>query len=180
VPTSPARPHAVAPVVYHPIGHIRTPHKAIAGMPIQPTGALGVPGEIVLLPGFVRGLQDLDGFSHVIVLYHLHEICGYSLQVTPFLDKEPHGIFATRSPGRPNPIGLSILRVTGVSNGCVRVENVDVLDNTPVLDIKPYVPDFDQWDADRIGWFAGKSQRAAQQRSDARFARKGAVSSTDS
>ncbi|WP_034608062.1 tRNA (N6-threonylcarbamoyladenosine(37)-N6)-methyltransferase TrmO [Megalodesulfovibrio gigas] len=164
--------HAVAPesFAYRPIGHFRTPHKAIAGMPIQPIGALGVSGSIVLLPGFAQGLQDLDGFSHVIVLYHLHQVRGHSLMVTPFLDTQAHGIFATRSPSRPNPIGLSVLRLAGVSGCCVHVENVDVLDNTPVLDIKPYVPDFDRWDADRIGWFAGKSGQAVQHRSDTRFA----------
>lgn len=157
-------------ITYMPIGFIRSPHACVTGMPIQPTGALGVQGHIEVLPGFAKGLEDLGGFSHVIILYHLHQICGYELSVTPFLDTNSHGIFATRSPKRPNPIGLSVLKLTGVSGRCVHLENVDILDNTPVLDIKPYVPDFDHWNADRIGWFQGKSPNATGTRSDSRFA----------
>lgn len=166
-------------ITYTPIGHFRTPHKTAAGMPIQPTGAQGVCGTITILPEFRRGLLDLNGFSHVIVLYHLHGIEGYDLRVTPYLDNAEHGIFATRSPKRPNPIGLSVMQLNDVSSDTLFLENVDVLDGTPVLDVKPYVPDFDIWPADKVGWFEGKSQNASHHKSDARFhaARKVAVKS---
>ncbi len=157
-------------ITYSPIGYFKTPHKDIKGMPIQPTGASGVLGSVEVLPEFRDGLLDLDGFSHVIMLYHLHEVCGHELLVTPFLDTQEHGIFATRSPKRPNPIGLSIMRLNAVSDDTVFLENVDVLDGTPVIDIKPYVPDFDVWPADRVGWFEGKSNNAVTHRSDGRFA----------
>lgn len=157
-------------ISYEPIGHFRTPFTDIRGMPIQPLGAKGVQGTIAMVPELREGLADLDGFSHVIVLYHLHEIRGHELTVKPFLDQNTHGIFATRSPRRPNPIGLSVMKLNGVSGGTVFLENVDVLDGTPVIDIKPYVPDFDIWNADRIGWFEGKSGNASHHRADDRFA----------
>ena len=157
-------------IQFQPIGYFSTPFKEVRGMPIQPTGAKGVYGAITILPEYREGLADLEGFSHVFVLYHLHEIQGYHLTVTPFLDTCQHGIFATRSPKRPNPIGLSVMRLDTVSEDLVILENVDVLDGTPVIDIKPYVPDFDIWPANAIGWFAGKSNHAEQHKSDERFA----------
>jgi tRNA-Thr(GGU) m(6)t(6)A37 methyltransferase TsaA len=155
---------------YQPIGYFHTPHKSVEGMPIQPSGARGCQGVIRVLPEFVEGLRDIAGFSHLIVLYHLHEIQGQDLTVLPFLDKRPHGIFATRSPKRPNPIGLSVMELHGAAGESLFLDNVDVLDGTPVIDIKPYVPDFDVWPADRVGWFEGKSGNAATHRSDDRFA----------
>jgi tRNA-Thr(GGU) m(6)t(6)A37 methyltransferase TsaA len=157
-------------ITYRPIGHFQTPHEDVRGMPIQPPGASGVRGSITILPEFQEGLKDIEGFSYLIVLYHLHEICGQELTVTPFLDKNPHGIFATRSPSRPNPVGLSVLRLLDVKGDTLLLENVDVLDGTPVIDIKPYVPDFDVWPAKRVGWFEGKSGNATTTKSDARFA----------
>jgi tRNA-Thr(GGU) m(6)t(6)A37 methyltransferase TsaA len=168
-----APPNAEAPVAYKPIGTLRSPHAEVAGMPIQPTGARGVPGHIEIAPEYAAGLRDLEGFSHVIVLYHLHRISGYELSVRPFLDTDDHGVFATRSPKRPNAIGLSVLELAGVewneTGGVVRLLNVDVLDGTPVLDIKPYVPAFDSWQAERIGWFAGKADGAETCKADERF-----------
>lgn len=158
------------PIVYTPIGYFNTPFTEIKGMPIQPVGALDIAGSIQVLPEYRGGLKDLEGFSHVFVLYHLHEIKGYDLMVKPFLDNACHGIFATRSPKRPNPIGLSVMRLTGVTDQSVLLEGVDVLDQTPVIDIKPYVADFDRCDADRFGWFEGKSGNARHHRSDERFA----------
>ena len=142
-------------------------------MPIQPVGARGIAGRIEVAPEFVEGLRDLEGFSHVIVLYHLHRIQGYQLLVRPFLDTRDHGVFATRSPKRPNAIGLSVLELAGVEigegRGVVRLLNVDILDGTPVLDIKPYVPAFDVWRAERIGWFDGKAENAETFKADERF-----------
>lgn len=155
---------------YTPIGFFLTPHKDVQGMPIQPSGARGVRGAISVLPEYCAGLTDIEGFSYLIVLYHLHEICGHDLLVTPFLDTKQHGIFATRSPKRPNPLGLSVMRLAGVADNMLLLDNVDVLDGTPVVDIKPYVPDFDIWPAERVGWFEGKSHNARHYHSDARFA----------
>lgn len=164
-----AAPRAVPSIAYAPVAYLRTPFTSVRGMPIQPVGAQGVAGSIEMLPEFAGGLADIEGFSHLLVIYHLHESKGFALRVTPFLDTCEHGIFATRSPRRPNPIGISVLRLTGVSGNRLLVENVDMLDNTPVLDIKPYVPAFDVWDADRTGWFATVADNAAQCRADDRF-----------
>jgi len=167
-----AEPGAEA-IAYQSIGTLHSPHAEVAGMPIQPVGARGICGHIEVAPEFVAGLRDLEGFSHVIILYHLHRIKGYDLLVRPFLDTSDHGIFATRSPKRPNAIGLSVLELDGVEvdggRGVVRLRNVDILDGTPVLDIKPYVPAFDVWRAERIGWFAGKVEAAETFKSDERF-----------
>jgi len=156
---------------YEPIGVIRTPHCTVKGMPIQPVGALGVAGTIEVAEPFRAGLKDLEGFSRILLVYHLHRIEGAELLVKPYLDDAPHGIFATRSPKRPNPIGLSVLKLTGRDGSRVYVENVDMLDNTPVLDIKPYVPAFDVWEAQRIGWFDGVVHNAATRQADERFHR---------
>ncbi len=158
-------------LVVRPIGVFSSPHKELPGMPIQPVGARGVAGHITVAARFVPGLKDLDGFSHVIVLYHLHGSEGYELLVKPFLDTEERGVFATRAPRRPNPIGLSVLELTGVdlATGVVRLNNVDILDGTPVLDIKPYVPAFDAWPGERVGWMAGKTPDADTCRADERF-----------
>ncbi len=160
-----------ADICFRPIGYFRTPFSSPVGMPIQPAGARGVRGQIDILEEFSEGLKDLDGFSHVFVVYHLHEVGGYKLLTTPFLDVVPHGIFATRSPARPNPIGLSVLKVISVDAGTIGLEDVDVLNGTPVLDIKPYVAEFDACNADRFGWFEGNSQRAREHRADERFTR---------
>ena len=154
---------------FRPIGVVYSPFKALEGMPIQPCGAEGVAGEIEIFQEFAAGLKDLEGFSHLWLIYWLHEVKSASLIVKPFLDTVEHGIFATRAPSRPNPIGLSVVRLKGVDGNRLSVENVDVLNGTPLLDIKPYVPAFDQVSADRIGWFAGKTGQAVQVRSDGRF-----------
>ena len=152
-----------------PIGTIHTPYKQIADMPVQPSGARGVAGRIELLPEFAEGLNDLDGFSHIIVLYHFHQVTRTSLTVTPFLDPQPRGVFATRAPTRPNPIGLSVLALKKISGTTLEVENVDMLDGTPLLDIKPYVPEFDQRTEVRIGWLENARGCSLTARSDRRF-----------
>ena len=154
---------------YRPIGTIHTPFKGLEGTPIQPVGGSGVKAEIELLPEFVAGLHDLDGFSHIILIYHCHLAQPYRLMVTPFLDDAQRGLFATRAPTRPNPIGLSVVRLIRVANNILYIEDIDIVDNTPLLDIKPFVPEFDVRDADCIGWIG---QRAADVRSkvdDGRF-----------
>jgi len=153
-----------------PIGTIHSPFKEIADMPIQPGGAKGVTGLITLRPELVDGLADLDGFSHIIVLYHFHRTTKTSLLVTPFLDPEPRGIFSTRAPTRPNPIGLSILELKNITDNILKVENIDILDGTPLLDIKPYVPEFDQPDGRvQTGWLQNNKKGSHSTRSDKRF-----------
>jgi tRNA-Thr(GGU) m(6)t(6)A37 methyltransferase TsaA len=154
---------------YQPIGIIRSPFADIKGMPIQPNGAIGVPGTVELCPQFAPGLQDLDGFSHLLLLYHFHRAPARELTVTPFLDSCPHGTFATRAPSRPNPIGLSVVRLLSMEGHTLHIENVDILDGTPLLDIKPYVPEFDSWVAERIGWLEHSRLTADKVRSDDRF-----------
>ncbi len=154
---------------YRPIGVIRTPFKKLAGMPIQPAGARRIRGTIELSAGYEAGLKDLDGFSHVILLYHFHRSRGYDLQVTPFLDSKRRGLFATRAPKRPNPIGLSVVRLIRIKGRTLAVEGIDVLDGTPLLDIKPYVPAFDRPKSARAGWLAGAQARARSRKADNRF-----------
>lgn len=156
-------------VIYSPIGLIRSPFKDIEGMPIQASGARGVRGIVEVNPEFSPGLKDLEGFSHITLIYHFHCSRGYALEVKPFLDNEFHGVFATRAPRRPNSIGLSTVRLLSIENGRLLVEDLDILDGTPLLDIKPYVPEFDARDAERCGWFSGKAGRVENTRADGRF-----------
>jgi tRNA-Thr(GGU) m(6)t(6)A37 methyltransferase TsaA len=156
-------------ITYHPIGTIHTPHTTREGMPIQPTGAKGVRGTIDIFPEYAEGVVDLDGFSHIILLYHLHKSSNYQLTVTPFLDTRPHGVFATRAPKRPNPIGLSIIKLIKVEENTLTIEDVDILDGTPLLDIKPYVPEFDSPEDIRIGWLEPARGEISGKRSDDRF-----------
>ena len=144
------------------IGTIHTEFKEIEGMPIQPTGAKGVKGTIVIKDKYVDGLKDLDGFSHIHLIYLLHKVERYKLEVKPFMDTKTHGVFATRSPKRPNRIGMSVVKVNKVEGNTVFIENVDILDETPLLDIKPYVPQLyeDTIDELKIGWFETNHQKA--------------------
>jgi tRNA-Thr(GGU) m(6)t(6)A37 methyltransferase TsaA len=157
------------PLLCHPIGIIRTPFKKLENMPIQPSGAAGIRGTVELFPEFADGLKDLDGFSHLILLYHFHESRGYKLTVTPFLDSKPRGLFATRAPKRPNPIGLSIVKLVQIRGCTMAIENVDILDGTPLLDIKPYVPEFDHQENCRMGWVEQARGMVKAKKSDDRF-----------
>ncbi|MBN1867383.1 tRNA (N6-threonylcarbamoyladenosine(37)-N6)-methyltransferase TrmO [Candidatus Sumerlaeota bacterium] len=152
-----------------PIGIIHTPFARPEGMPIQPTGAVGVCGTVEVFDEYRAGLKDLDGFSHIVLIYHFHRSSGFNLEVVPFLDTQARGLFATRAPKRPNPIGLSVVELDRIENGTLRVRNVDILDGTPLLDIKPYVPEFDSPTNVRTGWLAEVRKAAPTQRSDDRF-----------
>ena len=152
-----------------PIGIIRSPFRNLRDMPIQPAGATGVRGEVILEPQYQEGLRDLDGFSHLHLLYFFHQVTGWKPLVVPFLDTEPRGIFATRAPVRPNPIGLSIVELVTVRENVLTVRNVDVLDGTPLLDIKPYIPDFDRYETTKNGWIEARRGRVKNHRSDGRF-----------
>ena len=156
-------------ILYQPIGTIHSPFQDIRDMPIQPTGAKAVQGTIEVDPAYEEGLIDLEGFSHLILLYHFHLVQEYRLTVTPFLDDQPHGVFATRAPKRPNPIGLSIVRLLKREGPTLYIKNVDILDQTPLLDIKPYVPDFDWNQVEKTGWLEKSRDRVEKKRSDDRF-----------
>jgi tRNA-Thr(GGU) m(6)t(6)A37 methyltransferase TsaA len=156
-------------ISYAPIGVVHSPFTALAGMPLQPVAATEVVATVEVLPAFQAGLRDLDGFSHLILLCHLHLMRGHALEVTPFLDTVSHGIFATRSPKRPNAIGLSVVRLLRVEGGTLHLAEVDLVDGTPVLDIKPYVPAFDSREGATSGWFAGNLARVQTTRADDRF-----------
>ncbi|MFB1486513.1 MULTISPECIES: tRNA (N6-threonylcarbamoyladenosine(37)-N6)-methyltransferase TrmO [unclassified Thiocapsa] len=156
-------------IEYSPIGTIHSPFAEPTDMPIQPTGALGVSGTIEVLDAFREGLKDLDGFSHLILLYHFHHSRGFNLQPVPFLDREPRGLFATRAPKRPNAIGLSVVQLDKIEGGLLSITNVDILDGTPLLDIKPYVPAFDTPKDVRTGWFEKAASAVSSHRSDDRF-----------
>ena len=157
-------------ITYRPIGWIHTPFTDPKGMPIQPAGARDVEGWIEILEPFRTGLADLEGFSHIILLYHFHRSKGYTLEVVPFMDSKTRGVFATRAPRRPNPIGLSVVRLDRIKGGILFVRDVDILDGTPLLDIKPYVPEFDSpLPPIRIGWLAAHQRRVTSHRADDRF-----------
>lgn len=153
------------------IGTINTEFQQIEGMPIQPTGAKGIKGKIILENKYKKGLKDIEGFSHLHILYLLHKVEGYSLEVKPFMDNNTHGIFATRSPKRPNRIGSSVVKLEKIEDNIIHISNIDVLDQTPLLDIKPYVPQLyeDTVDELKIGWFESNYEKAKSQKSDNRF-----------
>jgi tRNA-Thr(GGU) m(6)t(6)A37 methyltransferase TsaA len=157
---------------FKPIGVIHTPFQEPKGTPIQPAAALGVEGRIELSPEYEAGLQDLEGFSHLILIYVFHLSRGYNLKVTPFLDDRERGLFATRAPARPNPVGLSIVRLERIEGHTLYLRDVDMVDGTPLLDIKPYVPDFDHRPGARCGWLEKKVERLKETRDDGRFQKK--------
>ena len=156
-------------IEFAPIGIIRSPFVELEGMPIQPAAATGVKGTVEVFEDFHAGLQDLDGFSHIILLYHFHRSHSFNLHLVPFMDLEPRGLFATRAPRRPNPIGLSVVQLDKIENGVLHIQNVDILDGTPLLDIKPYVPEFDAQVPVRTGWLEKARKTVSRRKSDGRF-----------
>jgi len=156
-------------ITYRPIGLVHSPFKEPKGTPIQASGAVGIQGKIEVFPEFAEGLKDIDGFSHIILIYHLHLIKETSLEVKPFLDKNTHGIFATRAPGRPNSIGISVVRLVGIDNSILTVKDFDIIDGTPVLDIKPYISEFDYRDVTKNGWYKENVHNLSESKDDGRF-----------
>jgi tRNA-Thr(GGU) m(6)t(6)A37 methyltransferase TsaA len=151
------------------IGIIHSPHYSIEDMPIQPRGASEVEGYVVVDEKYIDGLQDIEGFSHIYLLYSFHKATRTELLVTPFMDKQIRGVFATRSPLRPNHIGISIVKLKRVEGNRVFVEGIDVLDGTPLLDIKPYIEKFDAVDESASGWLQATDEEISKKRSDNRF-----------
>jgi tRNA-Thr(GGU) m(6)t(6)A37 methyltransferase TsaA len=156
-------------IAYQVIGVVRSPWITLEGMPLQSVAAPEVHGQIDIHSSLVPGLADLEDFSHLHVIAHLHRGAPGGLTVVPFLDDTPRGIFATRSPRHPNPIGISVVRLLAVRGAILEIAGVDLLDGTPVLDIKPYVPAFDTVAAERTGWLERAAQRVHEVRADARF-----------
>ncbi len=154
-------------IEYSPIGIVHSPFTEQKGTPIQPSKAKGARGTVEVFPEYAEALTDLDGFSHIYLLCHLHRSEGFKLKVVPYLDTVPRGLFATRAPRRPNPIGLSLVDLIGIEGNVLTVKNIDMLDGTPVLDIKPYVDQFDERREVRTGWLA--RARAKRDRADDRF-----------
>jgi len=156
-------------VAFQPIGIIRTPHRLAEQTPVQPIYARDCPGRAEILPAYREGLRDLDGFSHVLLLYSFHQAGPPLLTVIPFTGDRPCGVFATRHPQRPNPIGLSLVRLVRVEGGILHLLDVDMLDGTPLLDIKPFVPRFDLVDDARGGWTEAVDDATARQRGQRGF-----------
>jgi tRNA-Thr(GGU) m(6)t(6)A37 methyltransferase TsaA len=154
------------------LGIIHSPFKDPVGMPIQPVFAEAMQGTVEVFPDFVDGLQDLEGFERVWLIYWLHRAPAGALRVIPFRDTIERGVFATRAPSRPNTIGLSCVRVLSVAGNVVTIGGVDILDGTPLLDIKPYVPKFDAFPDSRAGW-CDQSPASARTHADDRFVQGG-------
>ena len=159
----------VSKITYRPIGIIHSPFREPYGTPIQSVSAQDVEGVVEIFPEYAEGLRDIDGFSHIILIYHFHLSKKFSLIVKPFLDDPSHGVFACRAPARPNPIGISIVRLTKVEKERLYIKDVDIVDGTPLLDIKPYVPDFDQRETEKKGWMEGKLKNLHKMTDDGRF-----------
>ena len=156
-------------ITYQPIGVIHSPFEEPKGTPIQPPGAGGVKGSVEVFPAYVEGLKDLDGFSHIILIYHFHLAKSSSMLMKPFMDDQSHGIFAIRAPSRPNPIGISVVRLVKVKGNILHIEDVDIIDGTPLLDIKPYVPEFDPPEVEARGWLEKNVLKLPASRDDGRF-----------
>jgi tRNA-Thr(GGU) m(6)t(6)A37 methyltransferase TsaA len=151
------------------IGTVHTPFKEAKGTPIQPGAAAGIEGTIEVFQEYSEGLKDLEGFSHIILVYHFHRVRNTSLEIIPFMDDKKHGIFSTRAPNRPNPIGISVVRLTGIEGNILHVKNLDILDGTPLLDIKPYIPEFDLQAVDGKGWLENNIGKLPSSKDDGRF-----------
>ena len=156
-------------IKYIQIGIIHSPFKEPKGTPIQPRAAQGIDGTVEVFQEYTEGLKDIDGFSHVILVYHFHLSKESSLKVKPFMDDQTHGVFSTRAPNRPNPIGISVVQLVKIEGNILQVKDLDIVDGTPLLDIKPYVPEFDIRDAKKKGWLEKNVSKLSTSKDDGRF-----------
>ncbi len=156
-------------IKYKPIGIIHSPFKEPKGTPIQPAGAKDINGKVELFPEYTEGLKDLRGFSHIILIYHFHLSKKAPLKVKPYMDNKAHGVFAMRGPARPNPIGISVVRLIKIEKNILYIRDVDIVDGTPLLDIKPYIPEFDIRKVEKIGWLKKNVNRLSITKDDGRF-----------
>jgi tRNA-Thr(GGU) m(6)t(6)A37 methyltransferase TsaA len=156
-------------MITKPVGIIKTPFKTKEDIPIQSVGVKDIEGSVEIYDEFRDGIKDLEGFSHIYLLFEFHKSEGYQLIVKSFLDDELKGVFATRAPRRPNAIGMSVVRLISVEGNTLKIRGVDMLDGTPLLDIKPYVSKFDAIEGTANGWLEDKMHKAEKHRSDERF-----------
>jgi len=139
-------------IEYEPIGFVRSPYKNLKEIPNQPHYAKDITGQVEIFPEYESGLKDLDGFSHLILVCHFHRSLEFRLQVVPSGETETRGLFSTRSPNRPNPVGISIVRLKKIENNILFISDLDILDGTPIIDLKPYVREFEKLSKVRDGW----------------------------
>ena len=156
-------------IKYKPIGIIHSPFKEPKGTPIQPAGGKDIDGTVEVFPEYAEGLKDVEGFSHIILIFHFHLSKGVSLQAKPYMDNEEHGVFAIRGPGRPNPIGISVVRLARIEENILHIKDLDIIDGTPLLDIKPYVPEFDIHKVEKFGWLEKNVHKLPTSKDDGRF-----------
>lgn len=157
-------------ITFEPIGIIHTPFAEPKDMPIQGALRPDIHGTIEIYPAFEEGLKDIDGFSHLIVLYHFHHALEFRLISKPFLDDTPRGVFAIRGPRRPNPIGFTIVRLIKHEGPILHIAGVDMVDGTPLLDIKPYFADIDAHPDASRGWMGNKlKSQGHRKQADDRF-----------
>lgn len=158
-------------IEYKPIGIIHTAFKKPRGTPIQPTAGKKAKAMVEIYPEYADGLKDLEGFSHIILVYHFHLSKESPLVAKPFMDDILHGIFAIRGPARPNPIGLSVTRLIKIEGNKLYIQGIDIVDGTPLLDIKPYVPEFDSKENVRTGWLEKNLNKLPDSKDDGRFSK---------
>jgi len=156
-------------IKYKPIGIIHSPFKEPHGTPIQPAGAKDIEGTVEIFPEYAKGLKDIEGFSHIILIYHFHLSKEFFLEVKPYMDDQLRGVFATRAPARPNPIGISIVHLLKREGEKLFIRDVDIVDDTPLLDIKPYVPEFDIREGEKIGWLEKNVNKLHKAKDDGRL-----------
>ncbi len=139
-------------IIFHPIGVIHSPHKVMSKTPIQPVFCSDIKGTVVLDAEYAEGLKDLQRFSHIYLFYYFHQSQKTCLRLKPYLSDQEHGIFATRAPHRPNKLGMSLVRLMKIKDNILHVKDIDILDGTPLFDIKPYIQRFDSRENTRAGW----------------------------
>lgn len=149
------------------IGTIHSPFRDASGVPIQPAFAEDAEGTVEVMAEYAEALADLDGFERIWLLYWFDRAAPFKARVRPYLDNQSHGLFATRAPVRPNPIGLSCVKLLSVEGATLHIGGVDILDGTPLLDIKPYANRFDRFDVTRNGWL--DAAQSGLTKSDERF-----------
>ena len=158
-------------IILKPIGTIHSPFKDAKGTPIQSSVASNVDGSIEILNEYITGLKDLEGFSHIILIYYFHLAKESGLHQRPFMDGKSRGVFSIRSPSRPNPVGISVVRLKEIKGNILYISELDIIDGTPLLDIKPYVPEFDSYNVEKIGWLRENVHKLKDSKDDGRFTR---------
>lgn len=158
-----------AKITYKQIGIVHSPFAEPKGTPTQSFAAKGIEGMVEVFPEYQKGLKDIERFSHIILIYHFHLSKPYSLEVIPFVDNKPNGLLSTRAPSRPNPIGLLVVGLKKVEGNKLYVKDIDIVNGTPLLDIKPFVGEFDQVEIIKKGWLEKNIGKLSQSCDDERF-----------